>query len=83
MDLGGDSAIFEIEYPNLEQRSIFAKKSNHFCVSIKRGSLLGNEEIHLVGDSTVFEIEYPNLEQRSIFAKKSTLFYVRIKILVK
>ena len=34
-DLVGDSAIFEIEYPNLKPRSIFAKKSNHFCVRIK------------------------------------------------
>ena len=34
-DLGGDLAIFEIEYPNLEQKSIFAKKSNHLYVRIK------------------------------------------------
>ena len=34
-DLGGDSPIFEIEYPNLEQKSIFAKKSNHLYVRIK------------------------------------------------
>ena len=49
----------------------------------KRGSLLGNEEIHLGGDSPIFEIIYRNLEQRSIFAKKSTHFYVRINIWVK
>ena len=49
----------------------------------KRGSLLGNEEIHLGGDSPIFEIEYSNLEQRSIFSKKSTHFYVRIKIGLK
>ena len=47
-------------------------------VIIKRASLLGNEETHLVGDSTVFEIEYPNLEQKSIFAKKSNHLYVRM-----
>ena len=35
LDLGGDSPIFEIIYPNLEQRSIFAKKSTHFSVIIK------------------------------------------------
>ena len=47
--------------------------------SSKRGSLLGNEEIHLVGDSPIFEIEYSNLEERSNFSKKSTHFYVGIK----
>ena len=41
---------------------------------VKRGSLLGNEEIDLGGDSPIFEIEYSNLEQRSIFSKKSTHF---------
>ena len=35
LDLGGDSPIFEIIYPNLEQRSIFAKKSTHFSVSVE------------------------------------------------
>ena len=35
LDLGGDSPIFEIIYHNLEQRSIFAKKSTHLYVSIK------------------------------------------------
>ena len=35
---------------------------------MKRGSLLGNEEIHLGGDSPIFEIIYSNLEQRSIFS---------------
>ena len=35
VDLGGDSPIFEIIIPNLEQRSIFAKKSTHFSVIIK------------------------------------------------
>ena len=35
LDLGGDLPIFEIIYPNLEQRSIFAKKSTHLYVSIK------------------------------------------------
>ena len=35
LDLGGDSPIFEIIYPNLEQRSIFAKKSTHFSVIVK------------------------------------------------
>ena len=32
--LGGDSPIFEIIYSNLEQRSIFSKKSTHFYVGI-------------------------------------------------
>ena len=36
-DLGGDSPIFEIIYSNLEQRSIFSKKSTHFYVQIKIG----------------------------------------------
>ena len=57
--------------------------SRYGCIYIKRGSLLGNEEIHLGGDSPIFEIIYRNLEQRSIFAKKSTHFYVRINIWVK
>jgi hypothetical protein len=35
---------------------------------VKRGSLSGNEEIHLGGDSPIFEIIYSNLEQRSIFS---------------
>ena len=35
--LGGDSPIFEIIYSNLEQRSIFSKKSTHFYVRIKIG----------------------------------------------
>ena len=35
---------------------------------LKRASLLGNEEPHLVGDSPIFEIIYSNLEQRSIFS---------------
>ena len=50
---------------------------------VKRGSLLGNEELALGGDSPIFEIIYPNLEQRSIFAKKSTHLYVSIKIFLK
>ena len=49
----------------------------------KRGSLLGNEELHLGGDLPIFEIIYPNLEQRSIFAKQSTHFSVIIKISLK
>jgi hypothetical protein len=32
---GGDSPIFEIEYSNLKQRSIFSKKSTHYYVRIK------------------------------------------------
>ena len=35
LDFEGDLPIFEIIYPNLEQRSIFAKKSTHLYVSIK------------------------------------------------
>ena len=35
--LGGDSPIFEIIYSNLEQTSIFPKKSTHFYVRIKIG----------------------------------------------
>ena len=50
---------------------------------VKRGSLLGNEELDLGGDSPIFEIIYPNLEQRSIFAKKLTHFSVIIKISLK
>ena len=50
---------------------------------LKRGSLLGNEELDLGGDSPIFEIIYHNLEQRSIFAKKSTHLYVSIKIFLK
>ena len=34
-DLVGDSPIFGIEYSNLEQRSVFSKKSNKFYVGIK------------------------------------------------
>ena len=48
-------------------------------VKIKRGSLLGNEETHMVGDSTVFEMVYPNLEQRSIFAKYQLSFMSGLK----
>ena len=55
---------------------------NAHC-AIKRGSLLGNEELDLGGDLPIFEIIYPNLEQRSIFAKKSTHFSVIIKISLK
>ena len=33
----GDSPIFEIEYSNLEQRSIFSKKSTHFMLGLNRG----------------------------------------------
>ena len=50
---------------------------------MERGSLLGNEELHLGGDSPIFEIIHPNLEQRSIFAKKSTHLLVSIKIFLK
>ena len=50
--------------------SLFLWITNQFLVLLpKRGSLLGNEEIHLVGDLLIFEIEYSNLEQRSIFSK--------------
>ena len=52
-------------------------------LKVKRGSLLGNEEVDLGGDSPIFEIIIPNLEQRSIFAKKSTHLYVSIKIFLK
>ena len=46
------------------------------CEKLKRGSLLGNEETHLVGDSTVFEIIYPNLETEVNFLKKNKLTFM-------
>ena len=60
----------------------FSEKSGIFS-KMKRGSLLGNEEIHLGGDSPIFEIICSNLEQRSIFSQKSTHSYVNIRIGLK
>ena len=42
--------------------------SLNLVLKVKRGSLLGNEELDLGGDSPIFEIIYSNLEQRSIFS---------------
>jgi hypothetical protein len=45
IDLVGDSPIFEIEYSNLEQRSIFSKKSTQHLCRGKMGVEIGGENL--------------------------------------